>query len=125
MRVKDALSPQEGDNVQTEVFVQLVMLSQDDGDYHVQITTDATKRENCLIVEVPYEDFVSDSNLPNEGAIRNKLRTKLKPKTGEFSPGGSCMTHPPRMVVTGQLFYDVHHAGKPAGRHGCHSQNAW
>src|SRR5437879_13652405 len=125
MRVKDALSPQEGDNVQTEVFVQLVMLSQDDGDYHVQITTDATKRENCLIVEVPYEDFVSDSNLPNEGAIRNKLRTKLKPKTGEFSTGGSCMTHPPRMVVTGKLFYDVQLEGKPVRRYSCSSATVW
>jgi hypothetical protein len=125
MRDKDNVRPQEGDIVQTEGFVQLIMLSEDDTDYHVQITQKPTDRANCMIVEVPFEDFVSDANLPNEGAIRDTLRKKLKPTNGEFSKTGSCMTHPPRMAVTGQLFYDVHHRGKPAGRHGCHAPTVW
>jgi len=130
MRDKDPARPQEGDIVQTEGFVQLIMLSDDnknrDGDYHVQVTTDAKERKNCLIVEVPFEDFVNDSNLPDEGALRDTLRKKLKPTSGEFSTGGSCMTHPPRMTITGQLFYDVHHAsGTTRGRHGCKSPTEW
>jgi hypothetical protein len=125
MRGKDSHRPQEGDVVYTEGYVQMVMLSADDGDYHVQLTTDPKKRADCMIVEVPYEKFVDDPGLPDEGTIRQTLRTKLKPKSGEFSKSGTCMLHPPRMGVTGQLFYDVHHDGKPSGRHGCHAPNVW
>ncbi|MCU1308357.1 MAG: hypothetical protein JWN45_3052 [Acidobacteriaceae bacterium] len=131
MRGQDANRPQEGDIVRTDGFVQLIMLSDDgakhrDGDYHVQITSDVKDRSKCLIVEVPFEDFVTDSNIPDEAALRDTLRKKLKPSKGEFSKSGSCMTHPPRMAITGQLFYDVHHAaGSSRGRHGCTSPTEW
>jgi hypothetical protein len=131
MRGQDSKRPQEGDIVQIEGYVQLVMLSREgpkhrDGDYHVQVTSDVNKRANCLIVEVPFEDFVTDSNIPDEAALRDTLRKKLKPTSGEFATSGSCMVHPPRMAITGQLFYDVHHAaGSPRGRHGCKSPTEW
>jgi hypothetical protein len=129
MRGKNNVRPQEGDVVYTEGYVQLVMLSKDkndrDGDYHVQVTTDVHDRKDCFIVEVPDDAFVSDANLANEGALRTTLKTKLKPTSGEFSTGGSCMTHPPRMGITGQLFYDVHHVSGTRGRHGCKSPTDW
>jgi hypothetical protein len=131
MRDKDAKRPQEGDIIQTEGFVQLIMLSDEgsthrDGDYHVQVTSDVHDRAKCLVVEVPHEDFVTDANIPDEAALRDTLRKKLIPTKDEFAKSGSCMTHPPRMAITGQLFYDVHHAaGSPRGRHGCKSPTAW
>jgi len=77
---------QEGDVVQTEGYIQLVALeaskksdgTRTDGDYHIQVSDSRTDRDNVVIAEVPYSDFVSNAQLKTKvDALRAKLRSKL------------------------------------------------
>src|SRR5439155_7209774 len=102
-----------------------------DGDYHIQVSDSRTDRDNVVIMEVPYPDFASNAQLKTKvDALRAKLRGKLHKGT-EFSMSkGSCMLHPVRMRLVGQLFYDETHStsGDPGGgrgKQGHHAATLW
>ena len=140
MRQQGASGPQEGDIISTDAWVQLVAVEASkkkgtnevtDGDYHIQVSGSRTNRDNVVIVEVPQPEFVSDPALRQEvDALRTMLRAKLHNGT-EFSLNtGSCMAHPVKMHLVGQLFYDETHSttndpGGGRGKQGHHAATLW
>ena len=124
-------SLKEGDIVTTTAWLHLVALERAsithrDGDYHIQITNSPEWGDSCFIVEVPYPNFVKDSNLKTKCAevrefIRNELLNGKEPGTY-----GNKMQHEVYVTVTGQLFFDATHLkGKPRGKRGLKSYTAW
>lgn len=140
MRASGASGPQEGDIVSTDAWVQLVAVEASkkkgssevtDGDYHIQVSATRTNRDDVVIVEVPRPDFISDPALRQQvDALRTMLRTKLHSGT-EFSLNtGSCIVHPVKMRLVGQLFYDETHStandpGGGRGKQGHHAATLW
>jgi len=109
----------EGDIISTKGYLHLVALENSstdhrDGDYHIQLTLNPTWGDSCFIVEIPYEEFVSNPQLKtlfaqNRSFIRKNL---LKNETKDPSTTGNIMQHPVYVKVTGQLFYDAIHASQ-------------
>ena len=128
MRSAGATGLQEGDMVKVEhAWVQIVALEKNsegvDGDYHIQINEDRTNRDECVIVEVPYEDFAPNATLAKKyGTVRSTIRDKFfAGKEPGSSAKGACLKHPVEVTLTGQLFYDATHkpsADKPGGGRG-------
>ena len=130
MRKAQATGPQEGDIVSTTGWVQLVAVEATkkkntdivtDGDYHIQVSAARDNRDGVVIVEVPRPEFVSDPALKQKvDALRAMLRTKLHGGTEFSRNSGSCIVHPVRMQLVGQLFYDASHttSGDPGGGRG-------
>jgi hypothetical protein len=123
MRSTGSTDPQEGDVVRVKnAWVQLVALEKAtngrDGDYHIQINTDRTDRDKCVIVEVPYEKFAPNDVLGKKyGNVRSLIRDKF---FAGNEPKG-CLKHPVEVTLTGQLFYDATHkpsASNPGGGRG-------
>jgi len=125
LRIAGATGPQECDIVSVDVYVQLVALEcaekkgeneGTDGDYHIQVSSARDVRDGVVIVEIPRPEFVDDLDLKTAvSALRETLREKLH-SGREFSMGsGTCMQHPPRMRITGQLFVDSPHGSVKAG----------
>lgn len=104
----------EGDIVTTTAWIHLVALERDskkhrDGDYHIQLRMNAAWGDSCLIVEVPYPEFVKDPLLAAScDSVRTFIREKL---LGGREPGtrGNILEHPARVIVRGQLFFDAPH----------------
>lgn len=114
------LKLKEGDIVTVTGWLHLVALEKDrekqDGDYHIQITNNSLWGDSCLIVEIPYEDFVSDPELSGQCKVaRAFIRDRLL-KGKEPSVGGNIMQREVYVKVTGQLFLDSAH--KTAGSRG-------
>ncbi len=114
----------EGDLIRTSGWLQLVALERDshtkrDGDYHIQIRTDSTWDDTCLVVEVPYPPLVNDPSLRNSCEdVRAFIQDSLL-KGKDPSTGGNVMTHPVYVTVKGQLFFDASHLkGEPRGKKG-------
>ena len=71
LRVQGGDAPQECDIVSTEGYIQLVALEgkknshgkRTDGDYHIQVSSSRTNRDDVVIVEVPRPEFVGDADL--------------------------------------------------------------
>jgi hypothetical protein len=109
----------EGDIISTKGYLHLVALENSstdhrDGDYHIQLTLSPTWGDSCFIVEIPYEEFVSNPVLKalcsqNRSFIRNKL---LHNDTKQPSTTGNIMQNPVYVKITGQLFYDAIHASQ-------------
>ncbi|MBI2681980.1 MAG: hypothetical protein HYX26_01960 [Acidobacteriales bacterium] len=136
MRSPNEPGLQEGDIVKVEhAWVQLVALEKSskgvDGDYHIQINEDRTDRDECVIVEVPFEDFAPNQTLGKKYAtVRSTIRDKFfGGKEPSSSAKGACLKHPVEVTLTGQLFYDATHKASPdkpgggRGKGGC-NQNA-
>lgn len=110
---------QEGDIISTTGYLHLVALENSskehrDGDYHIQLTLKPVWGDSCFIIEIPYEDFVSNPELKalsekNRKFIRERL---LHDVNKQPSTGGNIMQHQVYVKVTGQLFYDAPHAGQ-------------
>jgi hypothetical protein len=110
---------QEGDIISTKGYLHLVALENSsnnhrDGDYHIQLTVHPEWSDSCFIVEIPYEEFVSNPVLKelcakNRKFIRERL---LHDENKQPSGGGNIMQHEVYVKVTGQLFYDASHAGQ-------------
>src|SRR5258708_3140134 len=71
----------EGDIITTKGYLHLVALensSKDhrDGDYHIQITLNPEWSDSCFIVEIPYEEFVSNADLKSLCAQNRKFIRK-------------------------------------------------
>ncbi len=121
----------EGDFVSTTGWLQLVALeragdTKRDGDYHIQIRTDSTWADTCLVVEVPYPNFITDPSLKNSASdVRAFIREKLL-KNKEPGTSGNVMSHPVYVTLKGQLFFDAPHlAGSPRGKRGMRSYTPW
>jgi len=126
----NSLGVNEGDLVTVRGWLWLVATSNDDGDYHIQISGSATSGDGALIVEVPNPDpaFVSS---PDLRAVFTTVRefvktTLLHDPSLEPSACGNVMTHPPYVQVTGQLFYDDSHIDPASrGKKGMKAATSW
>lgn len=109
----------EGDIISTKGYLHLVALenandTHRDGDYHIQITLSPIWGDSCFIVEIPFEEFVSNPELKslcatNRSFIRRRL---LHNENKQPGAGGNIMQHQVYVKVTGQLFYDAIHASQ-------------
>lgn len=121
----------EGDIITTKGWLHLVALENSakdhtDGDYHIQIRNSAAWGDTCLIVEIPYPEFVKDHQLKAKcKKARDFVKTKLL-KGKEPGTSGNIMQHEVYVQITGQLYFDLPHVkGKPRGKRGMKSYTAW
>jgi hypothetical protein len=121
----------EGEIVTTNAWLHLVALEDDsrnhrDGDYHVQIRNSSEWNDSCLIVEVPYPEFVADSALAIKcGTVRQFIKDNLL-QGKEPGTNGNILNHPVYVTITGQLFFDLPHVKRsPRGRRGMKSYTPW
>lgn len=123
----NALQVADGTIVSTTGWLHLVA-AEADGDYHIQISTQQSDGDNCLIVEVPMPDqaFVADAALrPRFAPVRQLVKQRML-QGHEPSSKGSVMMHPPCVKVTGQLFYDDAHVNEqPRGKKGMKAATLW
>jgi hypothetical protein len=134
VRIPLAVGPdhlQEGDIVTTTAWLHLVALEDDskthrDGDYHIQIRSSSEWKDSCLVVEVPFSEFVSDPSLAKQcGAVHQFIKDRL---LNGKEPGtrGNMLEHPVYVTITGQLFFDLPHVkGNPRGKRGMKSYTPW
>ncbi len=124
----NSLDLKEGDIISTAGWLHLVAM-EDDGDYHIQISSSQTDGNNCLIVEVPKDDdkFVRSPQVRQfAGSVREFIRNQIlkgkEPSEGEFK----VMTPAVHVKITGQLFYDDAHVGDPPrGKHNMKAKTLW
>ena len=116
-RITKAVGPKnmrEGDMVTTEGWMKLVALEKagadkSDGDYHIQLCTTQAWDDTCLIVEVPWEGFVTDDSLHAWFAnVRQFIRTRILKKNKNPSTGGNVIDSA-YVAVKGPLFFDAWH----------------
>ncbi len=101
----------EGALVSVAGWVQLIKLSADDCDYHVQITPTRDGTTGMVIVEIPEGDavHVTDAALRSTlAAERALIRQQLNLK-GEPSKHGNVIAGRAYMEFTGALFFDGPH----------------
>jgi hypothetical protein len=133
-RIPNPVGPhalKEGEMITTTAWLHLVALEDDskthrDGDYHIQIRNSAEWADSCLVIEVPFPDFVSDPQLAHEcGAVRQFIKEKL---LNGKEPGtkGNKLNHAVYVTVKGQLFFDAPHLkGNPRGKRNMKSYTPW
>jgi len=121
----------EGEIITTTAWLHLVALEDDsknhrDGDYHIQIRTSPEWQDSCLVVEVPYPDFVPDPALGEKcGKVRQFIKDNLL-QGKEPGTKGNKLDHPAYVTITGQLFFDLPHVkGNPRGKRGMKSYTPW
>jgi hypothetical protein len=124
-------SLKEGDIITTTAWLHLVALEDDshthrDGDYHIQIRTSPEWADSCLIIEVPYAEFVSNQRLAKQcGAVRQFIKEKIL-NGKEPGPRGNRLDHPVYVTIKGQLFFDAPHLkGAPRGERDMKSYTPW
>jgi len=125
-----AIPGDEGTTVRVRGWLYRIGHDPKDSDYHLQLVSDLN---NCfqrsVIVEVPDDRCVTGANLvPFVRTARNALDVMLghQPKL----QGGEPPPKPTEVIVTGRLFYDLHHEkrdGTPELRgHGnCKAGTLW
>jgi hypothetical protein len=127
---KKAIPGDEGIVVRVRGWLYRIGHDPNDSDYHLQLVTDPKHCTNkSVIVEVPDDRCVVAANLvPFERTARNELDVMLghQPTLN----GGESPPKPIEVIVTGRLFYDLHHEkknGSPALRgHGaCKAGTLW
>lgn len=121
---------QEGNLVTITGWIHLVALERGsdhkDGDYHIQVLDGPTWKSGCLIVEVPYPDFVTDPVLKEHcRKIRETIRVKMLDNKNP-PVRGKRLKNPFHVRITGQLFFDASHLGKdPRGKLKMLARNCW
>jgi hypothetical protein len=115
----------EGDIVTIRGWLHLVAAesgAKGDEDYHIQISNSRTDGDNCVVVESPNPDFITDPDLKRKTeTIRLWVRERLlHNKDKEPSQGGNVMKGEVYVQATGQLFFDSNHASPadPSGGRG-------
>jgi len=101
-----------------------------DSDYHLQLVTDLNNCTNkSVIVEVPDDRCVKEGTLiPLVHTTRNELDVLLGHQP--TLQGGEAPPKATEVIVTGRLFYDLHHEkgdGTPElrGHGGCKAGTLW
>ncbi|MFZ4399574.1 MAG: hypothetical protein ACOYO1_06045 [Bacteroidales bacterium] len=107
------LQLQEGDIITTRAYVHLVALEKDkkgaDGDYHIQVLSGNQWTDSCLIIEVPYPEFVKDPALKEQiEKVRNFVNKHLL-ENKYYKTKGLVIDPPLYVNITGQLFFDGNH----------------
>jgi hypothetical protein len=101
----------EGQIVRTRGFLRLVA-GEDDGDYHMQLSTTPDTFDDCLVIEVPNDDktFIAKAPdlIPLAKSVRDWVTASLK-LTKDPLGRVLVMQKPPYVEVTGQLFFDAEH----------------
>ena len=116
----------EGDIVRVSGYLQVVG-RENDGDFHLQLTSKKTGSTECIVVEIPNpeKDFVADADLRTIVAAPRDFIVTRTLKNKQPSTSGSKMIHPPYVTVTGQLFYDGFHQGEKRGTHNMSASSLW
>jgi hypothetical protein len=115
----------EGDIVHVEGFLQGAHCSNDDDDYHVEISTSSNSAQ-CFIVEIPNGRYMKAPYSKQADAQRKVVRDLF----GGQSPNGA-LNPPVKVRVIGGLFYDSQHYSKTnpqgGGRRGTNqcATNLW
>jgi hypothetical protein len=126
-RIKDSVKfkgvyYKEGDIVTTKGYVQLVALERDsekkDGDYHIQVLPGKLWADSCLVIEVPYPDFIkNDETLKEEVGKARQFVYDVLLKGKNLNTKGKAISPPLYVQITGQLFFDgTHLNGEPRGK---------
>ncbi len=128
----------EGDIITTFGYIHLVALEKDekksDGDYHIQILPGKEWTDSCLIIEVPYPEFVkNDSGLKDSVSKARNFVNETILKGHDFNTKGKAITPAIYVKITGQLFFDGIHlnSGTLRGKHDkktnrpMHSYTCW
>ncbi len=97
----------EGDIVVVEGFLLRAHCSDDDDDYHVEISTSADSTQ-CFIVEIPNGRYMKASYRKQADAQRKVVREMY----GGSSPNGHLLNPSVSVRVQGGLFYDSQHYSK-------------
>lgn len=116
----------EGDIVVVEGVLQAAHCSNDDDDYHIEMSTSANSSE-CFIVEIPNGKYMKQPYRKQGDAARKVVRDLY----GGTKPNGNALTPAVKVRVTGGLFYDSQHYSKKepqgGGRRGTNhcATNLW
>jgi hypothetical protein len=80
-----------------------------------------------MIVEIPFEDFITDKVLSNKCAVARKtIRQELYNDNEPPRHNAKKLVNPRKVIITGQLFFDAHHAShNNRGKDHMHSANCW
>ena len=120
----------EGTTLRVRGWLYRIGHDPNDSDYHLQLVTDLKNCTNrSVIVEVPDDRCVTGANLvPFVRTARNELDVMLGHQP--TLKGGEAPSKATEVVVTGPLFYDLHHEkadGTPELRgHGvCKAGTLW
>ncbi len=119
---------QEGRVVSLRGWLHGAAFSADDSDYHVQISAAPDDCDQMVVVEIPDDHCVYDKALAKPALKARRFIDRAlgkSPTTSYRRPG-----RPVEVVVTGQLFYDLHHenAKDPGGGRGkghCKAGGLW
>lgn len=116
---------QEGEVLTVQGWLHLVAFEVD-GDYHMQISASPESGDNCVIVEIPYPDFVRSKPLALLVRQARDMVRQRALKGQEPSAGGNVLQHPMRVQVVGALFFDGSHVGDaPRGKKGMKAATKW
>ena len=120
----------EGTTVRLRGWIYRIGHDGNDSDYHLQLVANPNDCQGqSVLVEVPDDRCVVGGNLvPFVRTARNELDVLLGHQPTLH--GGEAPPRPTEIIVTGQLFYDLHHEkrdGKPEVRgHGnCKAGTLW
>jgi hypothetical protein len=120
------LNVKEGDLVRTEGYMWLVVLEDNDDEYHIQLSGSDTTGNNCFIVEVPDPANTDDAALKKK---YEKVRTFIHDSILHGNtPGksGNMIGGRAYVYVKGQLFYDASHThNQVRGKKGMRSTSLW
>jgi hypothetical protein len=117
-------------------WLYLVAFEADDCDFHIQlspqprtISNPPTPDDNCIIVEVPSEQYATTIS-PQVKAVRDWVVLNLLHKTAPKIGSVHVMQNPVYVTVTGALFYDDDHVYKAdhttgRGKKGMESKTLW
>lgn len=120
----------EGATIRVKGWLYRIGHDPSDSDYHLQLVTDLN---NCtgksVIVEVPDDRCVTQSGLvPFVHTARGELDLLLGHQP--TLKNGEAPTKPTEVIVTGRLFYDLHHekadgTPEPRGHGNCKAGTLW
>ncbi len=119
---------EEGQVVSLRGWLHGAALSADDSDYHVQLSGSKDNCDEMVIVEIPDDHCVFDAPLAKPALRARKFIDKALGKAPRTTYRR--MKTPREVIVTGQLFYDLHHemSADPGGRRGkgkCKAGGLW